>query len=87
MKMTGVMTRKGQVTIPADMRRELELAEGDRVAFALVDDEIRIRRIGSVAATTAGALAGDEPPKSAERLREMAEEAIAEDVRSRTSVS
>ncbi|CAN5625029.1 hypothetical protein BH23CHL2_BH23CHL2_14320 [soil metagenome] len=87
MQKTGIMTRKGQVTIPANMRRELELAEGDRVAFALVDDEIRIRRIGSVAAMTAGALAGGEPSESAERLREMAEEAIAEDVRSRTNVS
>lgn len=85
MLQTGVVTRKGQVTIPAKIRRELELTVGDRISFDLVNDEIRIRRIGSVAAATAGSLAGDELPESAERLREMAEESIAEDVVSRTS--
>ncbi len=77
---TGVMTRKGQVTIPAEMRRALDMEEGDRVAFELVDDEVHIRRIGSVVERTAGILKGNEPPPSAEELREIAEWAIAQDV-------
>lgn len=77
---SGIMTRKGQVTIPAEMRKALDMEEGDRVAFELVDDEVRIRRIGSVAGRTAGILKGDEPPPSAEELREIAERAIAQDV-------
>ena len=80
MHQTGVMTRKGQVTIPAEMRRALDIEEGDRVAFELVDDEVHIRRIGSVAECTAGILKGNEPPPSAEELREIAERAIAQDV-------
>lgn len=80
MHQTGVMTRKGQVTIPAEMRRALEIEEGDRVAFELVDDEVHIRRVGSVAERTAGILKGNESPPSAEELREIAEEVIAQDV-------
>ena len=77
MRQTGVMTRKGQVTIPAEMRRALDMDEGDRVTFELVDDEVRI---GSVVERTAGILKGNEPPSSAEELREIAEWAIAQDV-------
>jgi uncharacterized protein len=80
MHQTGVMTRKGQVTIPAEMRRALDMEEGDRVTFELVEDEVRIRRIGSVAERTAGILKGKEPPPSAEELREIAEWVIAQDV-------
>lgn len=34
-ELLGVITRKGQVTIPAELRRALKLRQGDRVAFAL----------------------------------------------------
>ena len=39
----GVITRKGQVTLPADIRRALKLQEGDTVAFRLEDGEVRVR--------------------------------------------
>lgn len=39
----GVITRKGQITLPADIRRELKLREGDTVAFRIEDGEVRVR--------------------------------------------
>ena len=41
---TSTITTKGQVTIPAEMRRKLGLSPGDRIAFELVDGAIRLVR-------------------------------------------
>lgn len=32
---TGKMTEKGQIVVPVDLRRKLELEEGDRLEFIL----------------------------------------------------
>jgi bifunctional DNA-binding transcriptional regulator/antitoxin component of YhaV-PrlF toxin-antitoxin module len=61
----SVVTRKGQITIPAEFRRALGLKEGDK-------------------ARTAGIFKTDEPAKTAEELRVLAEEAIAADVMERS---
>ncbi len=53
----SVITRKGQVTIPAEIRRALSLNEGDKIAFEVEEDRIHIAaRRGSVVERTAGAL-------------------------------
>ena len=36
-ELRAVVTRKGQVTIPAEVRRALDLKRGDMVAFTLPD--------------------------------------------------
>lgn len=41
---TSVLTSKGQVTIPADVRRRLGLSPGDRLAFVLDGDQVRLVR-------------------------------------------
>jgi AbrB family looped-hinge helix DNA binding protein len=33
----SVVTRKGQITIPAEIRRALNIKEGDKVAFTMDD--------------------------------------------------
>src|SRR3954451_25121371 len=76
----GVVTRKGQVTIPAEIRRALDIKEGDKVAFTMENGQLKLSRTGSVVAATAGALKGDMPPLSAQEERRATEEAIAEDV-------
>lgn len=38
-----VVTRKGQITVPVEIRRALGLKEGDRVAVELDDGGARIR--------------------------------------------
>jgi len=41
---TSTLTSKGQVTIPANVRRQLGLHPGDLVAFILDRDEVRLVR-------------------------------------------
>ena len=46
---SSIVTRKGQITIPSDMRRELGIEIGDRVDFERDGDGIRIqKRAGSI---------------------------------------
>jgi AbrB family looped-hinge helix DNA binding protein len=78
-ELRSVVTRKGQVTVPAEIRRELGLKEGDRVVFILDEGDVRLARTDSVVQRTAGALKSDEPRLTAEQLRESAERAMAEE--------
>lgn len=74
-----VITRKGQVTIPVEIRRELGLKQGDNVVFTLDEGEVRFVPSGSVVERTAGALKTDGPVLTADELRESAERAMAEE--------
>jgi antitoxin PrlF len=38
----ATMTSKGQLTIPAEVRRQLGLKAGDRVVFHIEDHEVRL---------------------------------------------
>ena len=76
-----VVTRKGQITIPAEVRRTLGLAEGDRIAIVLEDNlQVFLMRTESPVARTAGMLKSERAPLSAEELRQAAEQAIADEV-------
>lgn len=79
----SVITRKGQVTVPAEVRRRLKLERGDRIAFVVHDGDVRLVKKGSVVAATAGVFKTDRPPLSAEQLREAAEQAIADEAEER----
>lgn len=50
------VTRKGQITIPIDVRRELNINEGDRLDVERHGDVVILRLAVSVAKRTAGAL-------------------------------
>ena len=80
----SVVTRKGQITIPAEFRKALGLKEGDKVAINLEEGEVRLSRSESVVERTAGIFKTDDPAKSAEELRIIAEEAMAADVMERS---
>jgi antitoxin PrlF len=82
---TTVVTRKGQVTIPVEIRRSLGISEGDRVAFLVEGDAVRIAPSAGVVARTAGILRAVRTPLSAEELRQAAERTIAEEVVARSS--
>ena len=47
----ATITSKGQVTLPAEVRKILGLKSGDKIAFTVEDNEVRLRRTGSVVAT------------------------------------
>ena len=79
-EMLTVVTRKGQITIPAEIRRALGLNQGDGVTLVLENGQVRLAPVGTVVERTAGALKSDTPLPTAEQEREAAEYAIAEDV-------
>lgn len=75
----SVITRKGQVTIPARIRRALNLEEGDRVTFRLEDGVLSVSPRESVVERTKGIFKGSMPYLTAEELRAAAEDAWVED--------
>jgi antitoxin PrlF len=84
-KHSSVVTRKGQITIPAEIRRALHIKEGDKVAFTMEKGEVKLSRTGSVVEATAGALKSDMPSLSPGEERRASEQAIAEDVIARSN--
>ena len=78
-----VLTRKGQVTLPAEMRGALGLKEGDKVVVTLKGNVVQVARIGSVVERTAGMIKRRGRRLSVKQLREAAEQAIADDVHQR----
>ena len=84
----SVLTRKGQVTVPAEIRRVLNLKEGDKLIFSLenrADGQIILRPIRSVAEMTAGAITPRRRPEDIRALREAAWDEVAEEALAETS--
>lgn len=73
------VTRKGQVTIPVEIRRLLRVSARDKVAFLVEADEVRIVPAKGVVARTAGMLRGNEPMLLPQEEKIAVEEAIAEE--------
>ena len=82
----SVITRKGQVTLPAEIRHGLGLKQGDKVAFRrLGDDQVLLTRGDGVAKKTEGIFKRYvDKPRTAEELRAAAEQAIADEVEERS---
>lgn len=79
----GVVTRKGQITIPAELRRELGIDVGDTVEMRSDGSRIHVRkRDRSIAERTKGMFRGavPDPPFTREQEREAFAEAMAEGV-------
>ena len=81
-----MVTRKGQITVPAEIRKALHLKEGDKVAVSVPETgECRatLRPVRTVAEMTFGSVAPRRRPEDFAELRQlfaegMAEEAVAE---------
>jgi AbrB family looped-hinge helix DNA binding protein len=73
----SVVTRKGQITIPAEIRRRLGIKQGDKVALRLEDDQVHLSRVENVVDRTAGSLKPRHSVATAEGLCRIAEETIA----------
>lgn len=56
---TSIITSKGQVTIPAEMRRRLGLAAGQRVAFGFKDGRIVLEAVKNDISASFGLLKAD----------------------------
>jgi antitoxin PrlF len=74
-----VVTRKGQITIPAEIRRALGLKEGDKVALSLPDpvtQEVHLHPVRTVAELTFGAVSPRKRPEDFRELREIFKDEI-----------
>jgi len=69
-EVTTRITRKGQVTIPKELREEFGLEEGDELRWEKAEDGIRVRKVTRAAGR--GMLVDDDVPE--EKREEMAEE-------------
>jgi len=67
---TTRITRKGQVTIPKELREEFGLEEGDELLWQKAEDGIRVRK--ATRSGGRGMLVDDDVPD--EKREEMAEE-------------
>jgi AbrB family looped-hinge helix DNA binding protein len=70
----SVVTRKGQITLPAEIRRKFNLREGDRVAFFVNDDVdpvIVVRPVPPVHERTYGVVERRENPIDLDVARQL----------------
>ncbi len=76
------VTSKGQVTIPAEIRRLLEMEPGDRVVFRVTEDRVELQTVAMSLEDTFGAVPPRSRPEDFASLREIAiEEHVEEAVR------
>lgn len=78
-----VMTRKGQITVPVEIRKALGLSIGDRVAVSLDEDgqlQAKLRPVRSIADATFGSIMPRSRPEDLRQLRQDAIDAMAENV-------
>ena len=82
-EMLTVVTRKGQITLPADIRRKLGIKEGDKVAVSLAPTpdgeqaQVVLRPVRSVAEMTFGAVPEPQQSVDLDEMRRMFEEETA----------
>ena len=82
------ITKKGQVTIPVEIRRALGVGPHDKVAFVVEHNQVHLRPAGQgVVARTAGALKEyfPNPPLTAEEERRRFEEGVAKEAGERST--
>ena len=75
------VTSKGQVTIPAEIRRALGIKPRDRVEFSLVDGAAKVVKAESVVDRLAGSIPWSGGPIDIKKLRREFEDAMARNVR------
>ncbi len=76
------MTRKGQVTIPAEIRQHLHLSEGDLFVVEEVDGKVVFESQRDIARRTAGVFAAyvkNLPPLTDDEMDKIVAQAIVDD--------
>ena len=77
------VTRKGQITLPVQIRRKLGIKEGDKVAVSMADSgraEVVLKPVRSVAEMTFGIVSPRQRPEDFKALRALFEDETAQEV-------
>ena len=77
-----VVTRKGQITVPAQIRRALKIKEGDRIALSIregADSEAVLRPVRSVVESSYGIARSTGQVVDLDSMRGEFERGLAED--------
>lgn len=75
-EIVSTVTSKGQITIPAEIRKKLQLDKGDKLSFVMTDAgsiELRVPAYSTIA-SLAGAAGSLEQPMDWEDMRDLARE-------------
>lgn len=78
-----IVKQKGQITLPADLRRKYKLDEGSKIIMEDLDGRIVLVRPEDVVSRTAGIFkeyAKNMPPLEPHQIRELTAQYIAEEV-------
>ncbi len=78
---TSTITSKWQVTIPEDVRKELPLKVGQRIAWEIEGDKLVGRRVHSISELAGCLKAGGPPAAGGDDSSAFAQAAVARDER------
>jgi AbrB family looped-hinge helix DNA binding protein len=70
----STITTKGQVTIPAEVRRHLGVGEHDQVAFVIENDQVRLQPVEFTLASAFGSVEPTARPEDFNALTSNAKE-------------
>lgn len=79
-RVSATLTSKGQITVPLEVRRQLQLTAGDRVMFLLDGEGIQFGRATSVIERTAGIASRYAAGASSPEPPDWFEDAVAQEV-------
>jgi len=77
---TRRMTSKGQVTVPAEVRRKLGVRPGDAIVFRILEDRVEIDRAAMTLDEAFGSVEPLQRPEDFEMLKQTAWEEHSEAV-------
>jgi antitoxin PrlF len=67
----SIMTNRGQITIPAEIRSKLNLISGNKLEFVLKDDQIVMLPINRSISELKGMLSKPNKPLSCEEMNDI----------------
>ena len=78
-KFTTTITQRGQVTIPAEVRRVLGVKHRDKVAFTIEDGEVRLASASFSLESVYGSVRPSKKPEDFHKVSRTAKDAKAEE--------
>ena len=80
---SSVITRKGQVTIPKEIRDHLKIKEGERVLFFLRGQQVQLKVLRGSILDLKGSVKAKKRPEDFDRVRQTVKHAVSRKVASR----